>query len=158
MKKQSFLLKSTTKSFDSNFLDIFHLYFSSCVDESQLCKGTPLCANKQDLKWCKNSTKWSIDPGPLDDHYKCTSRHSSNETNSNGQWIKDVEREDRRIFHCLNRGDENPFSETKRKNATEEKSKETWMELVNMPCDDGKKYRRCLGNRPDQCVFANSKF
>ena len=133
-----------------------------------LCKGTPICPDMRDLKWCKNKINWNISdansipsptPGPLLGHIKCIlQKDSTNTKANNGQWIQKKNKGDGMVFHCLNRGDENPFSENKRKNATEEKSKETWMELVNMPCDDGKKYRRCLGNRPDQCVDSIGKF
>ena len=35
---------------------------SSCVDETQLCKpGVVLCPNKEDLKYCKNATSWTLD-------------------------------------------------------------------------------------------------
>ena len=86
---------------------------------------------------------------------KCSLRNQPNDTSANGQWIKPVEQEDGRLFHCLNRGDENPFAETRRN--TEDGSKKTWMDWVNTPCEKGKKYRRCLGQRPDQCVWAECK-
>ena len=34
---------------------------SSCVEESKLCKGVALCPNKEDLKFCKNATSWTLD-------------------------------------------------------------------------------------------------
>ena len=30
------------------------------MDELELCKGMPLCKDKEDLKWCKNSTTWTV--------------------------------------------------------------------------------------------------
>ena len=26
----------------------------------ELCKGMPLCRNKEDLKWCKSATTWTV--------------------------------------------------------------------------------------------------
>ena len=116
-----------------------------------------------DLKWCKNATKWSLphaDWKPID-HYsgpplsKCTLQHNANDTSPNGQWIKSVEKSDGRIFHCLNRGDENPFEKKGKKNAADD-----WLKLVNTPCPDNEKMRnrRCLGGRPDKCIHARGKF
>ena len=31
----------------------FYFHFSTCVDEALLCKGIPLCKNRNDLKACK---------------------------------------------------------------------------------------------------------
>ena len=60
-------------------------------------------------------------------------------------------------FHCLNRGDTNPFSITNSgSNGDEDKSK-TWTQWVNEPCDYTS-YRRCLGSTPDICVSSSSKY
>ena len=128
-----------------------------------MCKGTPLCDNLMDLKWCKNATKWSLpdaDWTPIEYEYepslsKCTLQHNANDTSPNGQWIKSVEKSDGRIFHCLNRGDENPFEEKGKKNGTDD-----WLKLVNEACenDPDNKKRRCLGGRPEKCVWAKCKY
>ena len=59
--------------------DIYKSLFiltSSCVDESQMCKGIPLCDDKNDLKWCKNATTWNENPGAnwkaIRNHFVCT--------------------------------------------------------------------------------------
>ena len=59
---------------------------------------------------------------------------------------------DGKIYHCLNRTDEDPFS--KQKNTTID---DRWLELVNSTCYDGDDpylgyQRRCLGDKPIQCV------
>ena len=68
-----------------------------------------------------------------------------------------MEREDRRLFHCLNRADEDPFAEAGRQNEIENDKKMSWTELVQEPCEKGKAYRRCLGDRPDACVDPTCK-
>ena len=73
---------------------------------------------------------------------KCT---TLNETDPRGQWIYPEDIMDG-IFQCINRKDENPFS--KQKNVTDGNN---WIELVNSPCD-GLGDRRCLGDKPTQCV------
>ena len=30
------------------------------MDESELCKGVPLSSNKEDLKWCKTASMWTV--------------------------------------------------------------------------------------------------
>ena len=41
-----------------------------------MCKGIPLCNDKNDLKWCKNATIWNENPGAnwvdIMDHFVCT--------------------------------------------------------------------------------------
>ena len=70
----------------------FELYFSSCIDETQLCKGFPLCQNKIDLKWCRNTSSLS-DPNvaewkPIDTLSICNRTPQVNGTTPHGQWIK----------------------------------------------------------------------
>ena len=59
------------------------LFFSSCVDESQLCRGMGLCTNNEDLEWCQNgqriltsvkneSLPYKNSWKPLFDHTECT--------------------------------------------------------------------------------------
>ena len=54
-------------------------------------------------------------------------------------------------YHCLNRGDENPFLITK--NETK-----TWTQWINTPCEDPDWERRCLGSNPNVCVMAEGKY
>ena len=126
-------------------------FFRSCIEyEFQLCKGSPLCKNSEDLKWCKNGNDWilpDVEWVPFPAKYKCT------KGNQPGQWIRQEEKGDGQIYHCLDRGDETPFGKGGKKNTTEDDM--TWTEWMNTPCD--KSYeRRCLGQRPDQCVYAGS--
>ena len=69
---------------------------------------------KNDLRWCRNSYSANSElfptQGDMKDHVKCLVPNST-DTNANGQWIKQVQRNDGQIFHCLNRGDENPFGQ-----------------------------------------------
>ena len=44
---------------NQNFL-LFTL-IRTCTDETKLCKGVALCPNKEDLKYCKNATSWTLD-------------------------------------------------------------------------------------------------
>ena len=64
-------------------------------------------------------------------------------------------------YHCLNRGDENPFLiRNSGSNGTDADSK-TWTQWINTPCPNQNQYneiRRCLGSRPDVCVNAVSKY
>ena len=145
-------------------INLYSFYYS-CVDETGLCKGTPICLDMRDLKWCKSDTNWdisnaySISPptmGPLIRHVKCILQKNSTNKKTNGQWINKKERGDGKVFHCLNRGDENPFSEAKKQNEPETGVKKNWMEWMKTPCPF-KYYRRCLGNRPDQCVESSGK-
>ena len=57
-------------------------FFSSCVDESQLCRGMGLCPKNEDLKWCKKGQRilTIVENGslpfenywkPLDGHSEC---------------------------------------------------------------------------------------
>ena len=68
-------------------------------------------------------------------------------------------------YHCLNRADENPFSEAVKM----DKNETSWLQLVNTPCsiDDivhphdyvrDDVYRRCLGSKPEQCIYPRCKF
>ena len=73
-----------------------------------------------------------------------------------GQTIDSDLMEDNNYFYCLNRGDTNPFL------ITNSERNVTWTQYVNKKCDgpnpDKKKNRRCLGLRPDMCIFATCKY
>ena len=125
-----------------------------------MCKGRPLCADMNDLQWCKNTTNTNLEalltPGlsnTLNRLIKCPLVPNSDDTRTNGQWIKSVQRHDGRVFHCLNRGDENPFDQIRSENG----SNKNWEKLVEKPCENMHE-RRCLGNRPDPCIRAYRKF
>ena len=146
---------------NQNFL-LFTL-ISSCADESKLCKGVALCPNKEDLKFCKNATSWSLpdtDWKPInlvDDNYvSCNSL--KDQPIPQGQQIKKSTNIDGRVYHCLNRRDEEPFKANKAVNSTEGGAQKKWLDDVNSPCPKGTIYRRCLGQRADHCVYAACKF
>ena len=120
--------------------------YSTCVEETALCRGTSFCANKQDLRWCMSQK--DANQVPLNDFAYCNVLAKSNEISLQGQQIKKVTKGDGRLFNCLNRRDENPFKKTETKK---------WQ--GNQKCDDnGKRKRRCLGQRSDQCIEASCKF
>lgn len=130
------------------------------MDETQLCKGRVFCPNKNDIRWCENSTNHNLKPLPSlgPEYYKCSSSPYHNITIVNGQWIKQVEKDDSLVYQCLNRGDENPFGRQKiREDACQDGSNKNWRDCVETPCEDYTK-RRCLGDRPDHCVYDSSKF
>ena len=154
------LIRPSFYTFFHHLIIFANFYSSTCVDESRVCQGVPLCPNKSDLKWCKNASSWSQPDAewkPLHDSFLCSLSHLPNMTKHNGQWIEDEEAGDGRVYNCLNRMDETPFVQRRTKNASKNASKKTWQEWVNEPCDYISK-RRCLGTRPDQCVDAISKF
>ena len=137
---------------------------SSCVDETQLCKpGVALCPNKEDLKFCKNATSWSLpDPDfkPIwfsnsDNYVSCNSL--KDQPIPQGQQIKPSTNNDGRVYNCINRRDEEPFKANKAVNSTEGGAQKKWLDNVKQPCPEGTKYRRCLGQRADHCVHAKCK-
>ena len=118
----------------------------------ELCKGNSFCNSTNDLQWCKNDTSWNqptpINWKPVYLHSICTLKPQQDVIDFQGQWIEDTKRGNE-IYQCLNRADENPFVRNK-KNDT------NWLEWVSKPCfDEG---RRCLGERPDECVYTVGKF
>ena len=122
----------------------------SCVDELELCKGFPLCKSMEDLKWCRSSdapaiyNDWQSDNSHIVKTLSCNTL----DLKPQGQQIEEKDLEDRFVFNCLNRRDENPFLSTKR-------NEKTWLDWVNTPCEDDEYQRRCLGDRPEYCI--NSK-
>ena len=67
-----------------------------------------------------------------------------------GQTVDNGYIADHSQYHCINGGDENPFS------IKNEAGSKTWTEWINEPCDLGF-HRRCLGSRPDKCLDAMCK-
>ena len=133
--------------------------FRTCVDETQLCKGKPLCGNGNDLKWCKDVWKLPspnftniVDKRINKVHSKCTKGHQPENFVPNGQ---DIFLEDTAngVYNCFNRADEDPF----KKVAYNQSVDKSWSDLVKTPCQLGQlghSYRRCLGRNPSQCVFS----
>ena len=138
----------------------------TCVDESKLCMGVALCPNKEDLKFCKNATSWSLPVADkwkaIDEHVYCHVEGKPDSQSPHGQLIKKSTNNDGRIYNCVNRRDEEPFKANKAVNSTEGGAQKKWLDDVNSPCpiEDSQniKYRRCLGQRADHCVWAAGKF
>jgi hypothetical protein len=109
------------------------------------------------------SALWS-QPGdngntPFHEEYsKCPLIGQSGFTGLYSQHIQKVSMNDSKMYQCVNRGDESPFS-------LDDKETDDWLELVTEPCpaqpiiwewNAPLTHRRCLGQRPDQCVDALS--
>ena len=134
------------------------ILFRTCVDETELCKGKPLCDNKNDLKWCKDV--WDL-PSPnfkhiLDDnyrqHYKCNRSHQRENSVPNGQDILAQDISDGYFYNCFNRADEDPFKKSTH-NQSEDEGDKSWSDWVRTPCQNTDS-RRCLGQKPSQCVHS----
>ena len=140
-------------------------FIRSCIDESQLCKGSALCPNKKDLKYCQNAISLGLtyaDWKPIyssstGDFVSCNHLGQHEQKNLQGQQINHLNVSDNR-FTCWNRKDERPFDIAKTTNETNDGNQKTWLENVEKPCKQGSEYRRCLGDRTDQCVDSASKF
>ena len=78
--------------------------------------------------------------------------------NLQGQQINPQNVNDNRFFDCLNRKDERPFDVAKTSNGTNDGNQKTWLDNFENPCEQGSSYRRCLGDRADQCVHSSGKF
>ena len=156
------------------------LFFSSCIDESQLCRGMGLCTNNEDLKWCQNEQKilTSVEDEnlpyknswePISRYSECTLPNSkptqtersiekkpyANKLLSSHQQIETALKGDGLAYHCFNRADETPFHKAI-KNNKEGKIEKNWVELVNEPCEDGQ--RRCLGKGvTEECIYLYGK-
>ena len=127
-----------------------HHLFRTCVDETQLCMGKPLCGNKNDLRWCKNEWKLpSLNFTNIQLHSKCTKEHQPENYVPNGQDILKVTENDL-VYNCFNRADVDPFKKIT-SNQSEDEVNKSWSEWVRTPCQF--EYgRRCLGQKPNQCV------
>ena len=154
------ILSQNLNTYLSGQTEIFQLFFTrSCVDENQICKGIPLCDNKNDLKWCKNATFWHepADWKPMVKRSACSLTSQTDGVVPHSQLVKTFLVDDG-TYHCLNRADEHIFSE-KRQNDTNNGT--DWLQSVTTPCDldvFGDGWRRCLGRNPDQCVWVYSKY
>ena len=136
-------------------------FIRSCIDESQLCNGTALCPNKEDLKYCQNATSLGLTDTnwkPINGKQSCNNLGQPDEQKKlQGQQIDPLNVNDNR-FHCWNRKDEQPFDVAKTTNGTNDGNQKTWLDNVEKPCEKGSEYRRCLGDRADQCARSRGKF
>ena len=118
--------------------------YSSCVEETAICNGTSVCDNKEDLRQCKNKTRWE-NATPMFENVQCP---------GTGQQIKSGSKNNG-IFDCINRRDE---EETTFNKKNSDNSTQDWLREVHKPCPKGENYRRCLGNQPNRCVHSKCKF
>ena len=115
-----------------------------------MCKGKPLCSNKNDLKWCKDvrelpspNFKHFIEY-PEREHSKCNKSHEDENTIPNGQDILAEDIGNGLVYNCFNRADEDPFKGIFHN--------QSWSDWVKIPCHPSW-FRRCLGQKPSQpCV------
>ena len=145
---------------------IFWTFFfiRSCINETQLCNGSALCPDKEDLKYCQNATSWGLTDAnwkPILGLVSCDhlDQQPDEQKNLQGQQINRLNVNDTRFYQCINRKDEQPFDVAKTTNGTNDGNQKTWLDNVEKPCDHKYKYhRRCLGDRADQCVDSYCKF
>ena len=136
-----------------------HTLFRTCVDETQLCKGKPLCRNKNDLKWCKDV--WELPSSNFTNivdmneeiHSKCIKEHQPENFVPNGQDILAEDIRNGLSYSCFNRADEDPFKKSTH-NQSEDEGNKSWSDWVRTPCEYESE-RRCLGQKPSQCVHTN---
>ena len=144
--------------FQRNLLQKF-VFFRTCVDESLLCKGIPLCGNKNDLKSCKMKIPNMDDWTPIPNLFTCTPDMLIDHSKYIMPYVQTIFSNlisDKSHFYCLNRRNTNPFLITNRTNGAGTDSK-TWTQWINTLCDNPND-RRCLGLRPDICKTAVSKY
>ena len=121
-----------------------------------------MCTNGNDIKMCQSS-KWSQPVNdsvstPLHSTYsKCPLIGKPGLFGVFNQQINSIAMNDRKVYECLNRGDENPFPVKGADKGTWKGN--DWLKLVTTTCPyTGYENRRCLGHRPEQCVKGRSKF
>ena len=122
-----------------------------------MCKGKPLCNNKNDLKWCKDvwdlsSTNFTqiVEIAGGRKHSKCNKSHQPDNFVPNGQDILEEDIGNGLFYNCFNRADEDPFKKSTH-NQSEDEGDKSWSDWVRTPCQS-RSYRRCLGQKPNQCV------
>ena len=139
-------------------LYVFCFLFSTCVDEALLCKGIPLCKNKNDLKACKMNLP-NMNWEPISLLSTCIPVDHPEYTMPYGQTINSDLIATNSQFYCLNRGDTNPYLITNSESNETDADSKTWKQWMNEPCDeDLYNPRRCLGLRPNICVDAHCKY
>ena len=131
-------------------------HFSTCVDEALLCKGIPLCENKNDLKACKMNAP-TKDWIPINGQVTCLPIDHPEYIMPYGQTISRDLIIDESQFYCLNRNDTNPFFIINTSSNGTEDEQKTWTQWMNTSCNY-RTERRCLGFRPEICVEAISKY
>ena len=116
--------------------------------------------NKNDLKWCKdvwdlsspNFTQIVETDGFSRKHSKCNKSHQPENFVPNGQDILEEDIGNGLYYNCFNRADEDPFKKIYY-NQSEDEGAKSWLDWVRTPCQHGDFYRRCLGQKPSQCVY-----
>ena len=112
--------------------------------------------NKNDLKWCKDI--WDLSSPNFtqivqidNKHSKCNKSHQPDNFVPNGQDILVENIGNGLFYNCFNRADENPFKNIGF-NQSEDEGDKSWSDWVKEPCKFGDYYRRCLGQKPNQCI------
>ena len=146
-----------------NFPETYHvqslIFCSTCVDEFIVCHGVPLCANKEDLQWCKETpfADWTptiANHNPAGEHYLyCRIDEQPYRTDFQYQIIFEIHKGDGKLYQCLNRLDENPF---KVHNESVVAIQEKWFNDVSTSCPSDFQ-RRCLGYQSYRCIDSASK-
>ena len=108
--------------------------------------------NKNDLKACKMNLP-NMDWIPIENQVTCLPIDHPEYIMPYGQTINSDLITDNSTFYCLNRRYTNPFLITNSLTMT-------WTQRVNTLCEYPytENGRRCLGLRPDICVYARSKY
>jgi hypothetical protein len=100
---------------------------------------------------CQSSVWSQPDHTPFHQEYsKCPLIGQSGFTGLSQQ-IQKISMHDSKMYQCVNRGDENPFSKKSSDEGTDD-----WLKLVTKPCSKSR-HRRCLGHTPHQCIYVNGK-
>ena len=144
-------------------LNLIYVFGSTCVNEARICEGVPLCPNKHDLRWCKETPiqNWMPFSYLSNQEYLnftyCTLSDHPNRTDLQYQQIKEFAKGNK-FYNCLNRLDENPFFKKLGNDTGDITEEELWWINVNTTCEYDKwPRRRCLGHNSDQCIYPHSK-
>ena len=115
--------------------------------------------NKNDLKWCKDV--WHLSSPNFTQivqrndhnrkHSKCNKSHQPENFVPNGQDILEEDIGNGLFYNCFNRADEDPFKKIDH-NKSEDKVDKSWSDWMRTPCQNANLERRCLGQKPSQCV------
>ena len=134
------------------------------MNEARICEGVPLCPNKHDLRWCKETPiqnwmpfSYYYDTGIFLNFTYCTLPDQPNRTDLQFQQIKDSDKGNK-LYNCLNRLDENPFFKKIGNDTGDITEEELWWINVNATCEYEIVMRRCLGHNSDQCIFAACEY
>ena len=96
---------------------------------------------------------------PIEDRTTCIPIDHPEYIMPYGQLINSDLITDNKKFYCLNRGTTNPFLITNSESNETDVDSKTWTQWVNTACESEypEADRRCLGLRPDTCVWAAGK-